>query len=94
MMSLASITPRVDRALDDASTEKADYTLHIGTGLVELAPEHIISTTLYNGHSPDPDETTEITILKQNGATHGFNRWTLNGEVHQGGRYGSIPQCQ
>jgi FtsP/CotA-like multicopper oxidase with cupredoxin domain len=46
-----------------------------------------------------PDETIEITIVKQNGAINGFNRWTLNGEafsmdkmkpiytVHRGRRY-------
>ncbi len=31
-----------------------DYTLHIAQGLVELAPEHIVSTTLYNGTFPGP----------------------------------------
>ncbi|HEV2547972.1 MAG TPA: multicopper oxidase domain-containing protein [Stellaceae bacterium] len=51
------------------------------------------------GTPATPDETLEITILKQNGADHGFNRWTLNGEafsmetmkptytLHQGRRY-------
>ena len=32
----------------------ADYTLRIGTGLVELAPAHIVSTTMYNGQFPGP----------------------------------------
>ena len=32
----------------------ADYTLRIATGLVELAPAHIVSTTLYNGQFPGP----------------------------------------
>jgi FtsP/CotA-like multicopper oxidase with cupredoxin domain len=32
----------------------ADYTIRIGTGLVELAPDHIVSTTLYNGRFPGP----------------------------------------
>ena len=27
----------------------ADYTVRIATGLIELSPEHIVSTTLYNG---------------------------------------------
>ena len=45
--------PRLARAADVA-TEKADYTLRIGTGLVELAPDHIVSTTLYNGQFPGP----------------------------------------
>lgn len=36
------------------TTRRADYTLRIGTGRVELAPEHIVSTTLYNGQFPGP----------------------------------------
>lgn len=36
------------------AAEKADYTLRIATGLVELAPKHIVSTTLYNGEFPGP----------------------------------------
>jgi FtsP/CotA-like multicopper oxidase with cupredoxin domain len=32
----------------------ADYTLRISTGLVELAPDRIIATTLYNGQFPGP----------------------------------------
>ncbi len=46
-----------------------------------------------------PDETIEMTIVKNNGAIDGFNRWTLNGEafsmetmkpaftLHEGRRY-------
>ena len=34
--------------------EKADYTIRIGTGLVEVGPQHIISTTTYNGQFPGP----------------------------------------
>jgi FtsP/CotA-like multicopper oxidase with cupredoxin domain len=37
-----------------ALSGKADYTLRIGTGLVELAPDTIISTTTYNGQFPGP----------------------------------------
>jgi multicopper oxidase len=33
---------------------KADYTLRIATGLVELSPTHIISTALYNDQFPGP----------------------------------------
>ena len=33
---------------------KADYTLRIGRGLVELAPDRVVSTTLYNGQFPGP----------------------------------------
>jgi FtsP/CotA-like multicopper oxidase with cupredoxin domain len=32
----------------------ADYTLRIATGLVELAPQHVVSTTLYDGQFPGP----------------------------------------
>lgn len=32
----------------------ADYTLRIGSGLVELAPDKVVSTTLYNGQFPGP----------------------------------------
>jgi FtsP/CotA-like multicopper oxidase with cupredoxin domain len=48
------ISPRGSWAADLASTEKADHTLQIGTGLVELSPKHIVSTTLYNGQFPGP----------------------------------------
>ena len=37
-----------------APPEPADYTIRIGMGLVELAPDHIVSTTLYNGQFPGP----------------------------------------
>jgi FtsP/CotA-like multicopper oxidase with cupredoxin domain len=32
----------------------ADHTIHIGTGLVELAPDRILSMTTYNGQFPGP----------------------------------------
>ncbi len=34
--------------------EAADHTLRIATGLVELSPAHVVSTTLYNGQFPGP----------------------------------------
>ncbi len=34
--------------------QKADYTIHIGTGLVEVGPQHIVSTVTYNGQFPGP----------------------------------------
>jgi FtsP/CotA-like multicopper oxidase with cupredoxin domain len=37
-----------------APPAKADYTLRIGHGLVELAPDRVVSTTLYNGQFPGP----------------------------------------
>lgn len=46
--------PRLAWAANEIVTEKADYTLRIGTGLVELAPGHILSTTLYNDQFPGP----------------------------------------
>ncbi|HUE13892.1 MAG TPA: multicopper oxidase domain-containing protein [Planctomycetaceae bacterium] len=52
--SLMGAVPRLARAAGEAVAEKADYTLRIGTGLVELAPDHIVSTTLYNGQFPGP----------------------------------------
>ena len=53
-MSLAGAWPRLARAEEPASAAKADYTLRIANGLVELAPDHIVSTTLYNGQFPGP----------------------------------------
>jgi FtsP/CotA-like multicopper oxidase with cupredoxin domain len=44
--------PRLAAAADPAL--KADHTLRIATGLVELSLEHIVSTTLYNGQFPGP----------------------------------------
>jgi FtsP/CotA-like multicopper oxidase with cupredoxin domain len=44
----------LERAAGEGTTPKADYTLRIGTGMVELAPDHIVSTTLYNGQFPGP----------------------------------------
>jgi Multicopper oxidase len=54
LVPLTSIAPRLARAAYQATAEKADYTLRIGTDLVELAPDHIVSTTLYNGEFPGP----------------------------------------
>ena len=49
-----NVMSRVAWADDKANATAADYTLRIATGLVELAPEHIVSTTLYNGQFPGP----------------------------------------
>jgi FtsP/CotA-like multicopper oxidase with cupredoxin domain len=51
---LMSVTPRLAWAAEEATNAKADYALRIGNGLVELAPDHIVSTTLYNGRFPGP----------------------------------------
>jgi FtsP/CotA-like multicopper oxidase with cupredoxin domain len=42
------------RAAEEVAHDKADYTLRIGSGRVELAPDHLVSTTLYNGVFPGP----------------------------------------
>jgi FtsP/CotA-like multicopper oxidase with cupredoxin domain len=48
--TVAAALPRLTRA----AGAPPDYTLRIASGLVELAPEHIVSTTLYNGAFPGP----------------------------------------
>jgi len=37
-----------------AQSDKPDYTLHIGTTPIEIAPNHIISLTCYNSQFPGP----------------------------------------
>lgn len=51
---LIAAAPPLARAAGEGAAEKPDYTLRIATGLVELSPEHIVSTTLYNGQFPGP----------------------------------------
>ena len=52
---LAAVSDSLAQAAENqTSSEKADYTLRIATGLVELAPDHIVSTTLYNDQFPGP----------------------------------------
>jgi FtsP/CotA-like multicopper oxidase with cupredoxin domain len=46
--------PRLARAGEKVVDGKADYTIRISTGTLELAPDHIVSTTLYNGQFPGP----------------------------------------
>lgn len=46
--------PRIAAADAADRADRADYTLRIADGLLELSPEHIISTTLYNGQFPGP----------------------------------------
>jgi len=56
--ALAAGMPALARAAPTASTVvatgKADYTVRIGTGLVEVAPGRIVSTVTYNGGYPGP----------------------------------------
>jgi hypothetical protein len=56
LVPLISAVPSLASAAGEITAEKPepDYTLRIGTGLVELAPDHIVSTTLYNGRFPGP----------------------------------------
>jgi FtsP/CotA-like multicopper oxidase with cupredoxin domain len=57
LLPLAGQASRPARAAEQTAQEKqgkADYTLRIATGLAELAPDHIVSTTLYNGQFPGP----------------------------------------
>jgi FtsP/CotA-like multicopper oxidase with cupredoxin domain len=54
LLPFAGSNLRVARAAEATTPEKADYTLRIETGLAELATEHIVSTTLYNGQFPGP----------------------------------------
>ena len=54
LSTLGAALPRLSSSEGQAPDAKADYTLHIGTGLIELSPTHIISSTLYNGQFPGP----------------------------------------
>ena len=47
-------SPAGTPAVEASPAGAADHTIRIGTGLVELAPDQIISTTLYNGQFPGP----------------------------------------
>ncbi len=57
MTQAAAQEPRLPGSLPvtagDANA-KADYSLHIATGVLELGPERFVSTTLYNGDFPGP----------------------------------------
>jgi FtsP/CotA-like multicopper oxidase with cupredoxin domain len=54
LLPLIGSGARLAGAVEQAASDKADYTLRIATGLTELAPDHIVSTTLYNGQFPGP----------------------------------------
>ena len=54
LVPLIGAVPRLALAAGGITAEKPDYTLRIGTGLVELVPDHIVSTTLYNSQFPGP----------------------------------------
>ena len=54
----AALPKRVEAQSSDGTPVSpqgaADHTIRIGNGLVELAPDRIISTTTYNGQFPGP----------------------------------------
>jgi FtsP/CotA-like multicopper oxidase with cupredoxin domain len=54
LAALATAAPTGVWAADEPARDKPDVTLRIATGLVELAPDHIVSTTLYNDQFPGP----------------------------------------
>lgn len=61
MAALSGSVPLMVRAASESTTSApvisnraVDYVLHIGRSLVELAPDHIVSTTTYNGQFPGP----------------------------------------
>ena len=54
ILPLVGLRSRIASAAEQAAAEKADYTLRIANGLAELAPDHIVSTTLYNVQFPGP----------------------------------------
>jgi FtsP/CotA-like multicopper oxidase with cupredoxin domain len=54
LLPFAHALAQVARAEESAPVTRADYSLRIANGLVELAPDHIVSTTLYNGQFPGP----------------------------------------
>jgi len=53
LLQSAALSPLLPTGHAVAAT-KADYTIKIAKGLVELGPEQIVSTTLYNGQFPGP----------------------------------------
>ena len=59
-LRVAGLTPllsglsRARLPVAQGSNAKPDYTIRIGTGLVDLGPGHIVSTTLYNDQFPGP----------------------------------------
>jgi FtsP/CotA-like multicopper oxidase with cupredoxin domain len=54
VLPLVGAVPKLAQAGGENLAEKADYALSVGTGLVDLSPQHIVSTTLYNGQFPGP----------------------------------------
>lgn len=53
-LAVAQAMPEGDSTSAMSFSGKADHEIRIANGLVELAPDQIISTTLYNGQFPGP----------------------------------------
>ncbi len=51
---LLRVTPAQATSMLPIADGKADHTLRISRSLVELAPDHIVSTTVFNGQFPGP----------------------------------------
>ncbi|PPQ34255.1 multicopper oxidase family protein [Rhodopila globiformis] len=71
LIGIPGIRPALAQA---AAAPRPDYTIDIGHGLAELAPDQIISTTLYNGQFPGPllrfHEGRETTVDIRNNTDH------------------------
>lgn len=52
--ALAGVVPTAGCPREPRAPAKADYVLRIGRGLVDLGPDRVVSTTLYNGQFPGP----------------------------------------
>ncbi len=52
--ALELVKPVKENGSPTEHKQKADYTIRIGIGLVEVGPQHIISTVCYNGQFPGP----------------------------------------
>jgi len=52
-LPLTLAAPQITRTVADTTADKADYTLRIATGLVELSPEHIVSPRSTMGNFRD-----------------------------------------
>ena len=53
VIPLMGAAPHLVWAAADQADEKVDYTLRIGTGLIELAPEHIVRRRSITASFPD-----------------------------------------
>ena len=53
LVPMIGAVPRLAFAADEITAGRPDYTLRIGTGLIELAPDHIVSTRFKTASSQD-----------------------------------------